>query len=207
MKLSLVVLTPGKSEGKAIPITLAQFLIGRDPQCNLRPASPMISKRHCAVLIKNGKVFVRDFDSTNGTFINDDQVKQEQQLNNDDILKVGPLEFRVQLEGVPVPVNKPTPPPPSAKAAQSSSNDDDVAAMLLSLQDDDPSSPSSGSSDEVPGGTTLMDVLPDKPPETKEEIAADDQKPDDKKPDKQAQPNTSHAAKMILEKYTRRSRS
>src|SRR4051794_14148341 len=35
MKLSLEVLTPGKGEGKIIPITLSQFLIGRDPQCHL----------------------------------------------------------------------------------------------------------------------------------------------------------------------------
>lgn len=210
MKLSLVVLTPGKSEGKAIPITLAQFLIGRDPQCNLRPASAMISKRHCAVLIRNGKVYVRDFDSTNGTFINDDQVKQERQLNHDDILKVGPLAFRVQLEGVPVPVNKPTPTPPPAKA-QSSSNDDDVAAMLLALQDDGPAVASSAASDEVPGGTTLMDIIPDAPPETKEtpiEENAEDKKSEAKKLEtKQSQANTSQAAKMILEKYTRRSRS
>jgi hypothetical protein len=49
MKLSLVVLTPGKMEGKSIPITLSQFLIGRDPQCHLRPASALVSKRHCAL--------------------------------------------------------------------------------------------------------------------------------------------------------------
>ena len=65
MKLSLVVLTSGKSEGQEIPVPQAQFVIGRDPKCNLRPASPIISKRHCALLIRNGKVFVRDFDSTN----------------------------------------------------------------------------------------------------------------------------------------------
>ena len=67
MKVSLVVMNPGKTQGHAIPITLSQFIIGRDPQCNLRPASPDISKRHCAILIKNGKVTLRDFDSTNGT--------------------------------------------------------------------------------------------------------------------------------------------
>ena len=39
MKLSLVVLTAGKQEGKVLPIGLQQFLIGRDPQCHLRPAS------------------------------------------------------------------------------------------------------------------------------------------------------------------------
>ena len=47
MKLSLVVAS-GVHEGKAIPITVPQFVIGRDPQCQLRPASPAISKRHCA---------------------------------------------------------------------------------------------------------------------------------------------------------------
>jgi hypothetical protein len=39
MKLSLVVLTPGKGEGR-MNLYLPQFLIGRDPQCHLRPAVP-----------------------------------------------------------------------------------------------------------------------------------------------------------------------
>src|SRR6516162_7627073 len=98
MKLALVVMTPGKMEGKAIPIGLSQFLIGRDPQCHLRPASPVISKRHCALLVKNGKVFLRDFDSTNGTFINDQPVKGEIELHHEDLLKVGPLSFLVRVE-------------------------------------------------------------------------------------------------------------
>src|SRR5437660_7695918 len=116
MKLSLVVLSEGKAQGQTIPITLPQFLIGRDPQCQLRPASPMISKRHCAVIVKNGKVFVRDFGSTNGTFVNEDAVKGERQLQNEDTLKVGPLQFRVALE-TNTPVNKPTPPPPKTEAS------------------------------------------------------------------------------------------
>ena len=74
MKLNLVVLTPGKTEGKAIPVTLSQFLIGRDPQCHLRPASAVISKRHCALLTRGEQVFLRDFDSTIGTFVNDQPV-------------------------------------------------------------------------------------------------------------------------------------
>ena len=112
MKLHLVVLTAGKSEGKAIPITLSQFLIGRDPQCHLRPASAVISKRHCAVLTRGEQVFLRDFDSTNGTFLNEQPVKGEVELHNNDELKVGPLLFRVRLEAS-VPVNEPTPVPPT----------------------------------------------------------------------------------------------
>src|SRR5205823_4057739 len=63
MKLSLEVMTEGKQKGKLLPITLPQFLVGRDPQCHLRPASPSISKRHCVLIQREGRAFIRDFDS------------------------------------------------------------------------------------------------------------------------------------------------
>ena len=141
MKLSLVVLTPGKMEGKSIPITLSQFLIGRDPQCQLRPASALISKRHCALLVREGKAFVRDFESTNGTLVNDELIKGETELHQGDRLKIGPLDFRVELE-VPAAVNKPTPVPKPAVAV-GSSDDEAAAAMLLSVQDDGSGAPAS----------------------------------------------------------------
>jgi pSer/pThr/pTyr-binding forkhead associated (FHA) protein len=112
MKLSLVVLTPGPNQGKVLEIKLSQFVVGRDPQCQLRPASPMISKRHCAVLQRDGKVFVRDFDSTNGTFVNNEQVKGEVEVQHGAQLKMGPLLFEVRIEAT-APVNRPTPPPPT----------------------------------------------------------------------------------------------
>jgi pSer/pThr/pTyr-binding forkhead associated (FHA) protein len=112
MKLSLVVLNAGANEGKVLEIKLSQFVVGRDPQCQLRPASPMISKRHCAVLQREGKAFVSDFDSTNGTFVNNEPVKGEVELHDGDQLKIGPLLFAVRLEASAL-VNRPTPPPPT----------------------------------------------------------------------------------------------
>src|SRR5262245_26065530 len=138
MKVSLIVLSTGKSAGQAIPINLAQFVIGRDPQCNLRPGSALISKRHCAVLIKDEAVFVRDFDSTNGSFLNDQPLKGEVQVKNNDILKVGPLEFRVAIEATPAAVVSKTPTPapanpkkatPPAPTKGSDGDHDDVAAL------------------------------------------------------------------------------
>lgn len=121
MKLSLKVMTAGKQEGKLLPIGLAQFLIGRDPQCHLRPASAMISKRHCAIIQRDGKVFLRDFDSTNGSFHNDEKVVGEVELQAEDRIKVGPLEFCVLIESevpaTPIPAVKPCR-PSSGSAAQ-----------------------------------------------------------------------------------------
>jgi pSer/pThr/pTyr-binding forkhead associated (FHA) protein len=112
MKLSLIVLAAGKQAGKVLEIKLPQFLVGRDPQCHLRPASPLISKRHCVILQREGKAFVRDFDSTNGTFLNNQPVKGEVEIHNDDRLKIGPLLFTVRVESG-APVNRPTPAPPT----------------------------------------------------------------------------------------------
>jgi pSer/pThr/pTyr-binding forkhead associated (FHA) protein len=228
MKLHLVVLTAGKTEGKAIPVTLSQFLIGRDPQCHLRPASALISKRHCALLTRGEKVFLRDFDSTNGTLVNDQPVKGEVELHHDDRLKVGPLLFQVRLEAS-APVNEPTPIPPTkvpgaparkpvasgktplpptkappapepAPAGESEpESDDDIAAMLLSLGDDGAGAPSDPAAlTDVPDGSTVMD-LPNPFTAKKEEQEKEKEK-------KKALGNTSSAAKEILEKYMRRPR-
>jgi len=217
MKVSLVVLTKGKASAQAIPITLSQFLIGRDPQCHLRPASAVISKRHCAILVKDGKVVVRDFDSTNGTFVNDEQVKGEREVRHNDNLRVGPLTFRVNIE-VTAPVNKPTPPPPKAAEA---SDDESVAAMLLALQDD-AGGPTSGlkDADGVPEGSTVMDIAPAPPlaqdtPTEANAVKTEGEKTEGEKTEakkaeaakKESSGNTSSAAKAILEKYTRRPRA
>ena len=110
MKVSLVVAT-GAHQGKVVPILGNQFVIGRDPQCHLRPASQAVSKQHCAVIIRDENVYLKDFGSTNGTVLNDVIVKDEERvLKNNDSLKVGPLDFTVRIE-IPAPRSDGTPLP------------------------------------------------------------------------------------------------
>jgi predicted component of type VI protein secretion system len=98
MKVTLVVAS-GVHEGKTVPVNAAQFLIGRDPQCQLRPASQAVSKQHCAILIRDGAVFIKDFGSTNGTNVNDGVLRgEEKQLAHNDRVKVGPLDFLMRIE-------------------------------------------------------------------------------------------------------------
>ncbi len=200
MKISLMVLSAGSAAGKALPVNVAQFIIGRDPQCNLRPASAMISKRHCAVLVKGAQVFVRDFDSTNGTFLNDEPVKGEVLIKDGDILKVGPLSFKVVVEGVPA-VAKPTP-PPKPKSVELS--DEDAAAAMLSFDEEsgDVNLASRETADDaIPGGSTIMDIPAFAQPSA--ELPTEvEKKPDDKKSGakKHAQGAAQDAAKAILDK-------
>ena len=110
MKVSLVVAS-GVHQGKVIPITGQQFLIGRDAQCHLRPASQAISKKHCGVLVRDGKVYIQDFGSTNGTTVNESLIKNaEIAVADGTSLKLGPLDFTIRIElrapnpdGTPLP--------------------------------------------------------------------------------------------------------
>jgi pSer/pThr/pTyr-binding forkhead associated (FHA) protein len=221
MKLSLVVMTAGKQEGKVLAIPLAQFVIGRDPQCHLRPSSPLISKRHCAIVQRDGKAFIHDFDSTNGTFVNDQPVKGEAELKDGDRLKAGPLLFTVRLASSAAPVDQATPRPPTkgaapkpapakeaAKApapASGGANDDEVAAMLLSLQDDGGGGSSLVGSGEVPDGSTVMEMVV---PPGVDGAPPPPEKGKDKEKDKvKASGNTASAAKSILEQYMKRPRT
>src|SRR6516225_5745048 len=97
MKLELVVLRPRKMAGRSIPITLSPFHIGRDPCCQLRPASSTVSMKHCALLVRGEQAFIQDFNSTNGTFVNAERVQGERQLRDGDRLKIGPIELRVAM--------------------------------------------------------------------------------------------------------------
>jgi predicted component of type VI protein secretion system len=117
MRVSLVV-AAGAHEGKVIALTGPQFLIGRDQQCHLRPASPAISKLHCAVFLRDGQVYVKDFGSTNGTLVNDEVVQgAEVPVEDGASLRVGPLEFRVRVERAAArPDGTPLPSPESAAA-------------------------------------------------------------------------------------------
>ncbi len=197
MKISLMVLSSGKAAGKALSITSAQFIIGRDPECNLRPASAMISKRHCAVIVKDDQVTLRDFDSTNGSFVNDQQIKGEVPLKDGDIIKVGPLSFKVVIEAE-APAAKSTPkltPPP---AVSDISDDDAAAAALLAVEENGNVSITSADTgaDAVPGGTTVMDIPAIAGPEGGEA------KPGEKKTagKKHAAGAAQDAAKAILDK-------
>ena len=90
----------GKHDGELIPLH-AQFLIGRESDCDLRPNSDMISRHHCALSTDDFGVRIRDLGSTNGTLVNGERIRGVAQLKQGDRVTVGKLEFEIQLGKVP----------------------------------------------------------------------------------------------------------
>ncbi len=104
MQVELAVLV-GKHKGQKITLPLTQFVIGRDPNCHLRPVSPEVSKFHCAIARSGPRVLLRDLKSTNGTYLNGERITGTVRVKNGDVLAVGPLKFLFQIteEDEPAP--------------------------------------------------------------------------------------------------------
>jgi predicted component of type VI protein secretion system len=169
MKLDLVVEKPKQKAGWTIPITLTPYVIGRDEHCQLRPANATVSKKHCAVLVRGERVFIRDLNSTNGTFLNDERIEEERELRDGDRLSVGRLRLRIVLQEP-----RPSEPPRQADSPAATDDETTAAALLLAVEE---GGPGPGDLDlldpaEVPAGSTVT-----LPPEASAS-AAEPAKPD-----------------------------
>jgi predicted component of type VI protein secretion system len=88
----------GSNKGKLVKLPSPKCLIGRGDECHLRPQSDAVSRQHCAIITTENEVVVRDLSSRNGTFVNGERVGEEAVLLSGDVLRVGPLEFEMQIE-------------------------------------------------------------------------------------------------------------
>jgi predicted component of type VI protein secretion system len=195
MSVRLIVLTAGKWRGKSILVKRLPIVIGQDASCHLRLTNPLVSNRHCALLAREGKVYVRDLKSTNGTFLNGERVVGERELHENDWLRVGPVDFDVHIEGLPS-VREPTPLPPPER--QGTANEEDVAALLLGIQDE-------------PGPPVKRVALEGPPPEPSASAASPPEKTEDAEPETPKPPPAPRppadmptAASALLNRYLRR---
>lgn len=99
----------GAHKGKLIAVKHDKFLIGRSEDCHLRPKSESISRRHCVILHKEGKILLVDLKSRNGTEVNGKKIDPARAkiLKNDDHIKIGKLEFVAVMEAGVKSVKKP----------------------------------------------------------------------------------------------------
>jgi anti-anti-sigma regulatory factor len=97
MKFYLIV-AKGKKQGMPIPIEVDLFLIGSGKECQLRAIHDQIGDQHCALVMRDRKVFIRDLGSDESTVVNGDTLpsSEEWPLHAGDLIEVGPLKFMIQ---------------------------------------------------------------------------------------------------------------
>ncbi|WDI43390.1 FHA domain-containing protein [Bremerella sp. P1] len=88
----------GPSAGKEFKLPVDNFVIGRGDGCHLKPKSDMVSRKHCALAVRDSKLFLEDFGSKNGTYVNGERVEGTIELKMGDELRVGPLDFLILID-------------------------------------------------------------------------------------------------------------
>ena len=76
------------------------ILLGRGEEAKFRIQHDLVSRRHCEFFERHGQVCVRDLGSTNGTFLNDEQVPASTKtvVPPGGIVRVGGLSFAVEYQ-------------------------------------------------------------------------------------------------------------
>ncbi len=98
MDKPLLIVRKGKNLGQAFTLDRSiPISIGRSRVCEIRLEDVTVSGQHCRIISEEGKHYLYDLRSTNGTFVNDKKVRKVE-LKEGDIIKVGETYFLYKVE-------------------------------------------------------------------------------------------------------------
>jgi two-component system cell cycle response regulator len=84
-----LVVIAGAELGQSVELDRDELQIGRGDQCALVINSDLVSRHHATVLSVDSRHVVRDENSTNGTYVNDQRVTGSVALSDGDQIKIG----------------------------------------------------------------------------------------------------------------------
>lgn len=93
-----LVVIDGPRLGQCIEVHDVPVVIGRSPEADFEVEHASVSRFHCAVWLENGRVFIRDLGSKNGSWVNGARIAQAELFPGDHIalgdavLKLVPLD-------------------------------------------------------------------------------------------------------------------
>lgn len=87
-------------EGKEIPITAEEFVIGRK-EGDLIVPNPYVSHIHCKIYLEEAGAFIEDLGSTNGTFVNGEEIERGEKIPLEDgtLIEIGGTKLVFRFAG------------------------------------------------------------------------------------------------------------
>lgn len=93
-----LVVNTGKAKGRCIRVTGPHYVIGRSPECQLRPQSDQVSPRHAELKVIAGIVVISDLGSASGTRVNGQRLRGPASLRTGDRIEIGPLTLTALVD-------------------------------------------------------------------------------------------------------------
>ena len=92
-KEAALVVIYGLDLGKKFNLDRESIVMGRSSKADIQIDQEAISRNHCKVSMTGANIVIKDLGSTNGTYVNDEQV-EEYVLRDGDFVKVGRCIFK-----------------------------------------------------------------------------------------------------------------
>ena len=92
-KKAYIAATAGPGKGRQWNIAGDKVTLGREPPADIRVDDAACSRRHAQVYRKQGRWYLRDLDSTNGTYLDGPLRGTERILWDGDVFRIGDWEF------------------------------------------------------------------------------------------------------------------
>lgn len=75
-----------------------RITIGRRAGCTIQIPDRTMSGEHCEILLRGGKLYIRDLQSTNGTYLGRSTSRADmEELKTGDVIRMGSVRMRVQI--------------------------------------------------------------------------------------------------------------
>jgi predicted component of type VI protein secretion system len=91
----LVILSEGLT-GRAHELKVEKTTIGRVDDNTFPVPEASVSSHHCEILLRGADIVLHDLNSTNGTFVNGQQITGETVLKPGQIIRLGQVEMRLE---------------------------------------------------------------------------------------------------------------
>jgi serine phosphatase RsbU (regulator of sigma subunit)/pSer/pThr/pTyr-binding forkhead associated (FHA) protein len=93
-KISFIFSQP-RNLPRNVDLDLEQITLGRSASCTFPIADNFLSRTHAELVARDGKWFLRDRGSVNGTFVNGVQIDREMAVGTGDSIRLGDSELRI----------------------------------------------------------------------------------------------------------------
>ncbi|QDU76342.1 FHA domain protein [Bremerella volcania] len=105
------------------------WIVGARDTCDIVIDEPTVSGEHCRLEFDDGRVFIEDLQSTNGTFINGERIYKKKQIHPDALVTLG----RNVTMPMPSQLSGPKPPPELPKESASAAGSAEEAPFPAHL--------------------------------------------------------------------------